>query len=217
MLSPNELDHRGSEWPAGSDEKCVLTRVRRGREVFSRFRVPLRAGAALLRLVPRGVSTLILSVVRHMPTAIGIALRYMLVARLARSCGDNVAVFEGAYLFELENMTIGSNVSIHQMCYLSAAGGLSIGNDVSIAHGTSILSSEHSYEDPFAAIRDARGYSAEVTISNDVWIGAGVRILAGVSIGEHCVVGAGAVVVRSVPAWSVAAGVPARVIKSIAT
>jgi acetyltransferase-like isoleucine patch superfamily enzyme len=139
----------------------------------------------------------------------------MLVARLAKDCGDNVAVFEGAYLFELENMTIGNNVSIHEMCYLSAAGGISIGDDVSVAHATTIMSTEHNYSDVSVPIRDSGGRGDQVTIGSGVWIGAGVRILAGVEIGEHSVVAAGAVVVGNVPPFSVAAGVPARVIKEI--
>jgi len=200
----------------GPDHRVALKeRSVRGRTLFARFRRPLRLGTAFLRLVPRPACALILSLVRHVPTVVGIALRYMLVARLAKECGDNVAVFEGVYLFELANMSIGNNVSIHQMCYLSAAGGISIGNDVAVAHATTIMSTEHRFSDSMVPIRDSGSESAQVTISNDVWIGAGVRILAGVSIGQHSVVGAGAVVVRNIPAWSVAAGVPARVIKAI--
>ena len=186
----------------------------RGRDLFARFRLALRLGVGCLRLVPRPLCVVALPVLRHVPTVIGIALRYMLVARLAKKCGDNVAVFEGVYLLELENMTIGSNVSIHQMCYISAAGGVSLGDDVAIAHAATIMSTEHSYSDPSVPIRDANSQAAPVTIANDVWVGAGVRILAGVSVGEHSVLGAGAVVVRDIPPRSVAAGVPARVIKT---
>jgi len=187
----------------------------RGRTLFARFRLPLRLGVAFLRILPRSVCSVLLPILRGVPTVLGIALRYMLIARLAKKCGDNVAVFEGAYLFELENLSIGNNVSIHQMCYISAAGGVSIGNDVAIAHGSTIMSTEHNYSDSAVPIRDSGGQWAPVRVANDVWIGAGVRILAGVTIGEHSVIGAGAVVVRDISAFSVAVGVPARVIRTI--
>ena len=53
-----------------------------------------------------------------------------------------------------------------------------------------------------------------VTIGNDVWLGRRVIIMPGVTIGDGCVIGAGAVVTKDIPAYSVAVGVPARVIKS---
>lgn len=187
----------------------------RGRTLFAAFRPLLRCGILCLRFLPRRACVMALAAFRHMPSVFGIALRYMLVARLARRCGDNVAVFEGAYLYELENISIGHNVSIHEMCYVSGAGGISIGDDVGIAHGTTIMSTEHCYSDPSVPMMDAGVERSQVTIGSDVWIGCGVRILAGVSVGDHTVIGAGSVVVRSIPAGSLAAGVPARVLKSV--
>jgi acetyltransferase-like isoleucine patch superfamily enzyme len=56
---------------------------------------------------------------------------------------------------------------------------------------------------------------SSVTTGNDVWIGAGVRILASVTIGDHVVIGVGAVVTRDIPSQSLAVGVPARPVKSV--
>jgi acetyltransferase-like isoleucine patch superfamily enzyme len=187
----------------------------RGRVLFARFRRPLRLGVAFFHLIPRPACAVLLSILRFVPTVIGMALRYVLVARLAKSCGDNVAIFEGAYLFDLESLSIGHNVSIHEMCYISAAGGIAIGNDVGIGHGTTIMSTEHEYADRSLSIRESGSRPVQVTIGDDVWIGAGCRILAGVTLARHTVIGAGAVVVRDIPAHSVAVGVPARVIRTI--
>jgi len=58
-------------------------------------------------------------------------------------------------------------------------------------------------------------YAKPITIGDDCWIGGGAIILPGVTIGEHCVVGAGAVVTKSVAAYTVVAGNPARVVRQL--
>ena len=155
-----------------------------------------------------------LVLVRHCPTSLGVALRYPLVRRLAKSCGDCVAVFEGAYLYNLENVEFGDNISIHPMCYVDGTGGLSVGSNVSIAHATTIMTTEHDYTQLEVPIREAPGTLHPVAIGDDVWIGSGARILAGVSVGDRVVVGAGAVVTKDIPSHTISVGVPARPLRT---
>jgi acetyltransferase-like isoleucine patch superfamily enzyme len=109
---------------------------------------------------------------------------------------------------------IGSNVSINPFCYVSAGGGVTIGDDVRIAAHTSIIASNHNFEDCKTPIR-LQGISAKgVKIENDVWIGAGVQILDGVTIGRGAVIGAGAVVTKDVDCYGIYVGNPARKIRS---
>ena len=56
---------------------------------------------------------------------------------------------------------------------------------------------------------------SRITINNDAWLGAGVIVLQGVTIGEYAIVGAGAVVTKDIPPYSIAVGNPARVIKTV--
>ncbi len=71
----------------------------------------------------------------------------------------------------------------------------------------------HNYKDPSTPIYLQGETVSEITVEDDCWIGANVVITAGVKIGKHSVVAAGAVVTKSIPPYSVAVGNPARVIK----
>ena len=108
---------------------------------------------------------------------------------------------------------IGENCSIQVFCQLYGHGGLTIGNDVRIAAQTIIIPSNHNFDRLDMPIRDQGDTRLGITIGDDVWIGAGCKILDGVTIGSGCVIGAGSVVNRSLPPYSVAVGVPARVIR----
>ncbi len=94
-------------------------------------------------------------------------------------------------------------------------GPVEIGSHVNLAQGITVTALNHNFGDTEKRI-DEQGVSTNpVTIEDDVWIGANAVILPGVTIGNHCVVAAGAVVTKDVPPHSLVAGVPAKVIKQI--
>jgi acetyltransferase-like isoleucine patch superfamily enzyme len=107
---------------------------------------------------------------------------------------------------------IGKRCSINPFCMIYGYGGVTIGDDVRIAAHTSIIAFNHQYDD-VGSISSQGNSKKGIVIEDNVWIGAGVRILDGVTIGERCVVGAGSVVTRSVESGSVIAGNPARIIR----
>ena len=92
-------------------------------------------------------------------------------------------------------------------------GPVTIGENISIAQNVVISGLNHGYEDIRVPPGEQPCSTKEIVIENDCWIAANVVIVAGVKIGRHCVVAAGSVVTKSVPAFSVVAGNPARVIK----
>lgn len=108
--------------------------------------------------------------------------------------------------------TFGKNVFVNQGCTFMDGGGISIGDNVMIAPKVSLITGGHPL--PLAERREYTA-TAPIVIENDVWIGAAAVVTQGVTIGTGSVVAAGAVVTRDVPAGTVVAGVPARVIKSI--
>lgn len=156
-------------------------------------------------------------------------------------CGSNVVLSYPFILGEPEAISIGADTTIlansrlqvynylsegnarikigkhcyitHRFCVLAGAD-ITIGDDVLIASDVTIVSENHSF-DPEDKIpyMDQKLKSAPVAVGGGTWIGQGVIILPGVTIGERCVIGAGAVVTKDVPAYSVAAGNPAKIIK----
>lgn len=190
-----------------------MGQVIRGRERFHSFKVIFAVGERVVSALPARFSSSLLSPTRGSNSQLSRALRYVALRKLAGSCGEIVDVRANCYILEPSNLRLGSRVSIHPFSYIDAAGGITIGDDVSIAHGVSILSTEHIFTDSDIPIRDQGLQSLPTRIESNVWIGAGVRILAGVTIGEGSIVAAGAVVTKDVPGNSIVGGVPARVIK----
>lgn len=111
------------------------------------------------------------------------------------------------------NIEIGAHCSINPFCVLYGLGGLRIGNNVRIATHSVFVPANHTFADIETPIHLQPESKQGIIIEDDVWIGSGCRILDGVRIGRGSVIGAGAVVTRSIPPFSVAMGVPAKVVR----
>jgi acetyltransferase-like isoleucine patch superfamily enzyme len=106
-------------------------------------------------------------------------------------------------------ITVGDNSSIGEFAYVNAAGEVVIGSGVLIAPSVHITDANHrtSRDRP---IRQQSRNVEPVIIEDDVWIGAGAKILSGAKIGRGAVIAAGAVVTKEVPPYAIYGGVPAR-------
>ncbi len=117
-------------------------------------------------------------------------------------------------------VTIGDNVCIQSDCHISAINSVEIGNDVLIASFVYISDHQHGVPD-YSDVKSTPPLQRDLTskgpvkIGDKVWIGEKVTILPGVTIGECSIIGAGSVVTKDVPPYSVVVGNPAKVIKSI--
>jgi hypothetical protein len=109
---------------------------------------------------------------------------------------------------------IGDRSAVGAGSFIGGQGGVSIGDDVIMGAGVRIFSENHEYQALDRPIRAQGETRRGVAIDDDCWIGAGTTIVDGVSVGTGCVIAAGAVVTRSVPPFTIAAGVPARAIGS---
>jgi len=118
------------------------------------------------------------------------------------------------------SIQFGDNVSFNNDCHVGAIGSLRIGNNVLFASRVFISDHSHGCGSPaeLAIPPERRRLFSKgpVEIQDNVWVGEGVAILPGVTIGRSAIIGANSVVTRSIPAHSIAAGSPARVIRKIA-
>lgn len=111
------------------------------------------------------------------------------------------------------NIEIGENFYINMDCVILDGAKVTFGDNVFVAPQCGFYTAGH----PLDVERRVQGleYAYPITVGNNVWIGAHVSVLPGVTIGDNCVIGAGSVVTRSIPADSLAAGNPCRVIRPI--
>lgn len=108
------------------------------------------------------------------------------------------------------NVKIGDNFFANNGLTLLDTSTIEIGNDVLIASNVGIYTAGHAL-DPELRLKTGGEYGFPVKIGNNVWIGASVTILPGVTIGDNAVIGAGSVVTKDIPANVLAFGNPARV------
>lgn len=107
---------------------------------------------------------------------------------------------------------IGKQTIIGMGCVV--IGPVSIGDNVMFAQNIVVSGLNHGYEDVNIPPAFQKVNVKQITIADDVWIGANCVITAGVNIGKHSVIGGGSVVTKDVPAYSIAVGNPAKLIKS---
>ncbi len=138
-----------------------------------------------------------------------------------RRFGELAEFRPGAYAIACSKIEIGSRVIIRPGSMLGAdpdpgGAGITIEDDVLIGAGVHLYSANHRFDSLERPIIE-QGFSPskEVILRRGCWIGANSIILAGVEIGENAVVGAGSLVTKSIPPGVVAAGNPARVIRSV--
>ena len=143
------------------------------------------------------------------PGAFGTYLRRDFYNRSFKKCGKNLVVGFGS-IFSYPDIVIGDDLIIEDYCVISRC---VIGNKVTIASNVSLMSGAHHHGTSRTdiPIRGQPGTPITISIGDDVWIGTRSVIMN--DVGTGCVIGAGAVVTKPIPEYSIAVGVPAEVIK----
>lgn len=132
--------------------------------------------------------------------------------------GDAKRVGEGCFYLDqivwlnADRIELGDGVGFNHGCYVNGFGGLAIGDRSLIGPLSLIHTANHNAQLGRPILE--QGWTPQpVRIGRDCWIGMGVCVLPGVTIGDECIVGAGSVVVRDLPARCIAVGNPARPVR----
>jgi len=177
-------------------------------------------------------------IIFRLPGRIGSRLRSAYFSYRSENSSSRVGFFTGTYLEGMQNMTLSEGVAFGAGCMLYSetgklivggnskfnsgvilgadGGAINIGRDVLVGPNVVMRASNHCFKkSPRVPIVTQGHEYGKITIGNDVWIGANVTILAGTEVGNHCIIGAGAVVNGKIDSCSVAVGVPAKVIRKL--
>ena len=144
------------------------------------------------------------------PGKIGVILRAGFYRFVFTSCSPD-AVISFLVLFSQQDTEIGSGVYLGPQCNV---GKCRIGNNTLLGSGVHIMSGkgQHNFDDPNTPIKDQGGVFEKVSIGENCWLGNGALVMA--NVGKGSVIAAGAVVTKDIPDGVIAAGNPAKVIKS---
>lgn len=136
-----------------------------------------------------------------------------LLRELFGHVGDHASVLSPLQVDYGYNVSLGNRSFINHGAYLMDCAPITIGNDVFIGPNLGAYTAQH----PLVA--EERNLGVEralpITIEDDCWLGGDVKIMPGVTIGRGCVIGAGSIVTRDVPAGHLAVGAPCRVVRAI--
>lgn len=142
-----------------------------------------------------------------------VAEREAVIRRLLGRTGKNVSIVSPFYCDYGYNIETGENFFMNMNCVILDGAKVTFGDNVFVAPGCGFYTAGH----PLDAERRNAGleYALPIRIGNNVWIGAQVCVLPGVTIGDNTVIGAGSVVTKDIPSGVLAAGNPCRVIRPI--
>lgn len=129
---------------------------------------------------------------------------------------ESVRIGHGTQIYGSGRVAIGADTYMGEDCFISShpdSASIVIGKCCAIAHNVHIRTAEFPRTEHFRDAFKAASYAADIKIGDYVWIGNHVYIGPGITIGDNVIIGANSVVTKDIPADSIAAGVPARIIR----
>jgi maltose O-acetyltransferase len=144
-----------------------------------------------------------------------IKVRRILAKRIFNRCGDDVVIHHNVLFSSGRNIELGEGVFINRNVMMDDRTSLTIGAHTMVAAGALIETHGHIYDDFSKPIMHAGRTLSPVSIGSDCLIGFNTAIMAGITIGDRCIVAANSVVTKDVSDRTIVGGVPAKKIKDI--
>lgn len=141
------------------------------------------------------------------------ALKSTFLRLRGSTIGNRVVYYPGVWIAPGSGLVLGDDVDLAKDVLITSGGGVHIGARTLVGYRAQIISANHRVPEGRNRIFGAGHDKAPVKIGSDVWIGANVIVLPGVTIGDGAVIAAGSVVTSDIDPYHIVAGVPARVIK----
>jgi acetyltransferase-like isoleucine patch superfamily enzyme len=165
---------------------------------------------SLKEFLIRGAEEYIWWIIRNWPGFEGVVLRYLFLKCTTKRLAGFCWISRGCTIVNSYGLSIGKNFATNQNVLIDALGGIEIGDNTGIGPNCVIIAQEHSMlsKEGYASRQAYRRKS--IKIGSNVWIGSNCFIKAGVTIGDHAVIGACSNVITDVPANGRVIGSPAR-------
>lgn len=156
--------------------------------------------------------TLALWLLGGAPLRFGIRARARFMPYFLKHLGAGAVLQDGLWITNPEKVSIGSNCNFGRRVFITGGGGVRIGDWVGLGPDVKIWSVNHRFSDPDTPWMLQGWEKSPVVIGDDVWLGANVFVMPGVTIGRGAIISAGTVLTKSVPEFAIVAGNPGRVV-----
>lgn len=144
------------------------------------------------------------------------SIRAFILKLFGLSIGKNSKIGQGVFILDYRNLKIGKNTIINHQAYFDSYKEITIGNGCDIGFRTCFITGNHVLQSNFKTDRPLdESKCLPIKIEDFVWIGANVTILPGVTIKRGSVIGAGAIVISDIEPYSLAVGIPAKVVRAL--
>ena len=168
-------------------------------------------GSKIHELLIEQLEALLVGAIQWIPTFLGMCIRNVVYRILGMKISGFCWIQPGVTIVNLRRLRVGANFGCNSGTYINAIGLIFMGNDVLIGSNVTISSGKHDIEGRERSVFSRPAQPMQITIGNDVWIGAGASVLPGLNVADGTVIGANAVVTKDTQPYSVMVGIPARV------